>query len=415
MKKIVILMVLMAVGLCADPAKDFCGRAMALFEEEKGEEAKVLWEQAAGAGSAEAHYRLAYCYILPQDESRDHLVAAAKQGHAEALDSALEDLLFRGTALSRTRPKKALALYREAKAVNPSLELYNETNKVAVMEMCAELPPFDVDAFLEKYGVQDEDGIWPSYDVWELAEEASRGGRFGKPDPGLVFQLVARGGSVPAELEYAVRDFHAAWKAGTNRVFTIDDYVTSGAGMGYCSDRAHQKLEAELKQRLREMEARMELARADLLDPAHYAAFYFIECNVHNAEVHGGSGRAAWMLGSMMEQKSAYVELLEKAEKGWVPEGVGDPVSVTRELNRLRFELLEKLRDPKLERGSFFSPVPEATQLEESWRVWLCHADASPPLLHALNPTLKASEWSVHLAEHRIAQLKALLEDLENY
>ncbi len=415
MKKMVVLLLLGVLGAFAGSAEDLCSQAKALFEGEQGEAARVLWEKSAQAGSAEAHFRLAYCYVLPWNEYREHMVFAARHGHATALDSVLDDLLFRGNALWRTSPKEALAVYREAKAANSEMELFDEINKVEVMEMCAELPLFNVDAFLDKYGVQDEDGVWPCYDVWELAEEASRGGRFGNPDPELVFQLVARGGSVPAELEYAVRDFHAAWKAGTNKVFKIEEYVISGAGMGYCSDRVHSTLEKDLKQRLRELEKRMDAEAALLLDPAHYAAFYFFECNVYNAEVHGGSGRSAWMMDSMMEQKQAYVEMLEKAEKGWMPADVGDPDEVADELNRLYFHVLEKLSNKKLERSSFFAPIPEAVQFEECRRVWLRHADASPPLLHALNPWLPAAKWSIYLAELRIAQLKALLESIEDY
>lgn len=411
MKKTVALMVLVVGGVWADSGQDLCAPAKVLFEDQKGEEAKVLWEQAAKAGSAEAHFQLAYCFSIPRDEYREHMVYAARRGHAEALDHALDDLLFRADSLRRAKPKEALTLYRAAKAVNPALELYHECNTVAVLEMCAELPPFDVDDFLQKYGVKEEEGQW-DYGVWKLAEEASCGGRFGKPDPELVFQLVARGGGVPAELEYAVLDFHAAWKAGTNRVFTIDEYITSGAGAGFCANRERRRVEKELCERLEKLKKRLDGVADELLVTAQCAAFNHIEFNVFNIEVHEGSWSGAEMINSLVRQKTAYVELLEKAEAGWIPESMSDPVAVADELSGLYFKVLEALRDHK--RVFTSVPIPETAQVEEGRREWISHAEASPPLLHALNPMLKASEWRVYLDELRIAQLKVLLEAIQN-
>ena len=85
--------------------------------------------------------------------------------------------------------------------------------------------------------MKDEDGVPPYYDIWELAEEASKGGRFGKPDPELVFNLVMRGGSVPDEFESAVNEVYHNWKNGIVMQFCICDHVVSDVGIGYCSVR----------------------------------------------------------------------------------------------------------------------------------------------------------------------------------
>lgn len=397
----------MVTVVWAEPLDETVKKANQLFEARKGDEAKLLYEQAAQAGSVEAHFALAYQYILPPDQSISNLVYAAEKGHGEALECALDDLLFRAADLRRARPQMALELYRKAKQANPEISLYDETNTVSVLEMCAELPEFDVEAFITTYNLTDEEVAGSFYSVWELAEEASTGGRFGKPDPELVFQLVARGGSVPMELMYAVKDFHAAWKAGEVREFKIDDYVTSGVGMGFCASAKHEKLEQELSDRLDALAKRQDPKLAKLLIPSRYAAFYFIECNVHNAEVHGGSGRAAWMLNSMMEQKTAYVDMMEKAAEGWTPQVSLSLDDARNQLAELLWKLDEALRDPDLER-SMFSPYPEAVQIDESQRVWEKYADATLEYTYVANPKSNRDLLMVWLLEQRIEQLEEL-------
>ena len=217
--------------------EEILSQANALFEAGENLKAKELYLEAAKNGSAEAHFAIAYKYDVTREERIRHFSEAARKGHAEALEFALEELLFRANSLRIANPLKALNLYREAKRANPKLKLHNERSKLQIMKKCAEPKGFEVEEFLRKYNVKDEDGVPPYYDIWELAEEASKGGRFGKPDPELVFNLVMRGGSVPDEFESAVNEVYHNWKNGIVMQFCICDHVVSDVGIGYCSVR----------------------------------------------------------------------------------------------------------------------------------------------------------------------------------
>ncbi|MCB0369297.1 MAG: sel1 repeat family protein, partial [Bdellovibrionales bacterium] len=214
---------------CGGDYAEYLKQAEELVQAGDKESAKKFFEKAADKGSPEAHFALAYRYRVPREEGIYHFSEAAKKGHGKALGYALEYLLFRADSLEYADPKGALALYYKAKKANPDLDLYDEENKLRIMKMCAEAGDFDSEAFCKKYDIQPHSNE-TLYHVWQIAEEASRGGRFGKPDPELVFQIVIRGGWVPAEVQYAVEETYKNWKNGEVKEFNICDYITSGAG-----------------------------------------------------------------------------------------------------------------------------------------------------------------------------------------
>ena len=217
--------------------EEYLLEANKIYESGDKEAARRLYLKAANKGSAEAHFEIAYKYIVTSEESIYHLSEAAKKGHGRALGYALEKLLFRANSLRQADPQGALSLYYQAKKANPNINIYDEANKLKIMKMCAEPKEFDVEKFMKEYGVEDEDGEYPFYDVWELAEEASRGGRFGEPDPELVFNLVIRGSWVPAEMKYAVEEFYNYWKSDIVKEFDVCDYITSRGGISYCASK----------------------------------------------------------------------------------------------------------------------------------------------------------------------------------
>jgi tetratricopeptide (TPR) repeat protein len=225
----------------SDPldAEQLVAAADALCLADQYDLAKPLYQQAARDGNPDAHFALAYRYRCTREEGIHHFSQAAEQGHPQALKFAIEYLLFRADSLTHADPQRAMELYHAAKAANPSATWLNEKGDVRIMEMCCEAPAFDADAFIAQYGIT-EDELARPYAVWQLAEEASRGGRFGQPDPDLVFNLVIRGGSVPAELGGAVHDVHANWTRGVVEEFNIDNYVTSKYGLGFCAGRAKE-------------------------------------------------------------------------------------------------------------------------------------------------------------------------------
>jgi hypothetical protein len=213
------------------------------------ESARIAFEKAAELGSAEAHFALAYKFVNSPEQSAYHFAEAAKRGHQEALDRALDKLFFMARNLMVGNPKEALEVYRLAVNANAAVRWPRYRN-IDTVRKCAEAGAFDADAFIDAHGLaQEHDTSYLGfYHVWELAEDAAAGGRFGPPNAELVLHLVCRGGVVPAEVEFAVSTVHAQWKAGKAPDFNICNNVSSRIGIGYCSGRHDLEVAERLSQ-----------------------------------------------------------------------------------------------------------------------------------------------------------------------
>ncbi len=118
---------------------------------------------------------LLFLYPITFAQNNEKLLfESARQGNQDDLETVLDILLFRANSLKRADPKLALEIYNDAKKVNPEIEIYGES----ILEMCAEPNDFDVENFLIKYGITGKEYYSKRYGIWQLAEEASRGGRF---------------------------------------------------------------------------------------------------------------------------------------------------------------------------------------------------------------------------------------------
>ena len=376
------------------------------YEAGRKEEAKELYQKAADLGSVEGHFRLAYQYVLPRNESIAHYVAAARKGHEEALGYVLEELLFRGESLRNTDPAEAMAVYKAAKKVNPDIQLYNEAMKVKIMTFCLKAPDFDSVEFLSKYGVEDDDDEYPFYDVWELAEEASRGGRFGTPDPGLVFNLVIRGGNVPAEFEYAIEDVYSNYVNGVVREFNISKYVTSGIGVSHCAMRSNERVEKKRVLLVQQLADNQPEINPSCFQLAYDASVRFIEIKARWEEGHGGSGRGAWILNSEMDQKADFLSTLESFQGGLVPvssEGIQQLDKQLIEITRRVIILLGEEEEP--------DPIlPTVMQIEILDLQWKSMVDAVTHLLLQINPEVDEEVWKCWLTTQRIGQLDSVIQ-----
>ena len=207
------------------------------FADRHAEKAIQLYRIASNMNCMDAHMRIALKFSsISRKERIFHLSEAAKMGNSEALEYVLDELLFRANSLEYANPLLAYQIYKTAKSVNSKLFLYYEDEKVTTMKRCVEFGPFDANAFIEKYGIREKTENDP-YFVWEIAEDVSRGGRFGIPDFKLVFQLICRGGCVPAELMGAVDRSYYYINHNLEFVFDICDYISSRTGQSYCESR----------------------------------------------------------------------------------------------------------------------------------------------------------------------------------
>jgi uncharacterized protein YecT (DUF1311 family) len=378
--------------------------------------AKELYLIAARNGSPDAHFALASRYVIDEAESIHHFSEAARKGHQEALDYALDKLLFRAGSLKHADPARALAIYREAKLNNPGLRLHERLFAETIMELCVEPKPFDVKAFVERYGMEEYleyDDHSFGYHVWQLAEEASRGGRFGAPDPELVFNLVMRGGVVPAEFVTAVLWAHRNWKNGTVEEFNICDHITSGVGGTHCALREAAEASTQWISTLDRLEEKFgEDLRQPLAD-ASRAAFHFIERKAADEEGYDGTGRVSSIVASEIRQKFAYLDLIEKVSDGMVPESAESLAKAEQELGSTYEKILVSIGVNEETGYDTYLYRLSPSGLREVQDLWIQHRDASAKLFALLSPSIGEDRWKSWLTEKRIAELKQVIELLE--
>lgn len=373
-----------------------------LYQAGNKEAAKLHYIQAAKLGSAEAHFAIAYYYVVSKDESIYHFAEAAKLGHEKALEYTLDNLFFRADSLTLANPQKALEIYEQAKQNNPALKLYHEEEIIKTLKMSIEPGDFDALAFIKKYNLPKDNN--ELYSVWSLAEEASKGGRFGEPSPKLILQLVSRGGFVPTELQSAVKETYDNWKHGIVKEFNICDHITSGAGQGFCAARAEHAIQQQQELKLAQIAKNFDKPTQELFKTAHLAANRFINAKALNEEKHEGSGRDAWIIESRMNQEAEYLALIEKIIQGFNPTVQDDYKHADQKLNTTYSKVCEQLKQ-----NTKNNELPKPQDIRAVQRLWLTYRDYSAQLFSAINPTISQELWKTWLTEIREKQLKNIL------
>lgn len=383
-----------------DGVQDLLEQARQAREAGEDNKAKELYLKAAETGSAEAHFEVAYCCTLTPEEQIYHFSEAAKQGHEKALGYALDDLFFRADSLEHANPQRAFEIYQQAKKANPNIDVFGEE----VLQMSVEPGPFDWQAFCTKYDVPPHSD--DPYHVWKIAEEASRGGRFGNPDPKLILQLVSRGGVVPAELESAVKKAYKNWKKGTVKEFNIRNHVTSGLGAAFCSAR-------EANQAKKEQDKRLSIIRQklnDKLDKAYMSAVNFIESKAANEECNsGGTLSTAFRITSETEQKDEYISMIEKVCSGYKPSLKNSFADADRKLNETYKKLISNLKKrSETIKEDYDTGMPTVAGVRDDQRWWIEYRDATIELFRTINPDVPADIWKSWLTEIRELQLRKI-------
>lgn len=380
--------------------------AYELYDEGRKEEAKVLFLEAAKNGNAEAHFYLGYAYVLDEEERTFRYEQAALGGHEQALPRYLEAVFLRSESIEKTDPIKALEVYRKAKKLNPNLSFYNEESIVELLNYAAELPPRTKDSFYQQYNIEKSSH---SYHVWELAEQASvKNEVFGEPDPELIFWLIVHGGSVPAEKGAAIEDFYRHWKNGKVVRFDICDYVTSGSGMGYCSSRAAKVAESKRAEALASFTQSIPTDKHALVNKAYKETEQFISLKARLEEMHGGSGRSAWVSGSIQSQKDDYLVFLKKVVDGFSGSVNTKFAETDRQLNKTYKQVMAMLK-----KAPSYPEIPAPEELRKVQRQWIKYRDANTKLLSTLSND--ETDWSNWLTNERVKQLRDLAKNLEIY
>ena len=403
--KLPVLIIVIGLASCSQSPEQLVAEAEKAYEAQDEEKARELYQKAADMGNAEAHFNLAYGFSMSHGERTYHFTEAAKQGHEEGLRHALEYMFFRAGDLTTADPEKALALYSSIKEKYPSITIFNEEVYVATLQKAMEPGPFDAKAFIQRYAIK-EDEINTHYGVWELAEEASRGGRFGKPDPKLVLQLISRGGYVPAELEEAIDSAYVNWKGNTIFEFNICNFITSSVGLTYCSIREEEKANKEFEQRINQMATRLKNNTGPELRNAFDIASQFIEEKAAQEEMHGGSGHAMWQARSVVAQKSEYLDLIEKINSRFDRDTIihiADSSAIMNTTYRKVLTILEK--EPLYD----FNTELTAKGVASTQKFWVKHRQTSAIFFSRLNPSVSPQQWQNWLTARRMNDFRDIL------
>ena len=377
----------------------------------KLENAQKFLELAANYNHAEAHYSLGYeFYSFSTEKKVFHLVEASNLGHEKAVKEMLEILFYRAKNIRTANPKLAYITFKKALKVNPNLGVHYS---IETLRKCVEVPDFDLDAFIKKYNIKDVNYLG-GYDVWKLAEEASKGaGRFRDSDPNLVFQLVMRGGFAPAEMINAVDDIYPKWKKGIVETFKICDYTTSSYGTGYCAGVRSVELEIELEHNINKLAMLIDAQYQVQFMKTIQLAFEFIDYKTLYEEQHGGRGREQWRLDSNEEQKREYLKLITQLLIN------GDELSM--EIYNIDYEGLQNIYFKMACNRLKKYPIDETDlsinvdQMKKGQQHWLNFRNSSAQLINYLTPHNEKEEVMNYLNKKRINDLQFIIEFNKNY
>ncbi len=352
-------------------------------------------------------------------------VCSAKQGNEYALQTVLMTLggVRGGMAID---PGFALAVYEAATSNNPDLHtLYEDRGtkpetslhrEFALIKLAAACPPLDVEGFLRQHAVPESSLDESPYAIWQLAEDAAKGKRFGKPNAELAFQLVLRGGGSFDERAAAIRQSHAAWKSAGKQRFSLESCLSSPAGIRYLKQRNKSKPPVPSPELLRK-EIRNPSAQV-LLEKACEAHAFFIS---ENARIFcGDEGFYSWEANSAAyrtQSMSGYLEMVRSVLKGFKPKKETVAGDADLRLNAKYKRAIECLGNAEAmpeanagaeTAGQFFYRDAEA--LKKVQRAWLAVRDKSALLFHELSPAASVEDWKAWLTETRTNDLPSFKE-----
>lgn len=319
----------------------------------------------------------------------------------------LDRYLYRGNSLTDVHPKETLIIYRQYLKESGTEENSGLKN---FLSKCAEVPDLNIKKFCLKYKIDliDEKFSTEPYYVWQLAEEASvSSGRFGEPDPKLILQLILRGGEVPAEFVSAVNDFYEYYKEDQVQEFRIDDYVTSGYGINFCSVRIEDKKNQQIKDRITQVASTINKENQEKYLAVMDSYSAFIEEKIWSEEGNDGSGYITWALNSKYDQYDNILNLLEqviKKEETTFPEKSFDELKI--ELDELLKKRDELLKINRIHGWNFNITFDGEQQIDFLWNTYKKQmfefADAQFNELNALG----VKKW---IYSKRIEEIKQLI------
>ena len=174
--------------------------------------------------------------------------------------------------------------------------------------------------------------------------------------------------------------------------------------MAFCASRTDDKDEQDRNAKLKVIGQKLSERSRKLLNGDYALAVRFIEAKASNEEGHGGSGRGAWVIGSQMEQKNAYLDMVEKVIAGFKPSPKSSFVEADRKLNETYKKVIGALK----KRVNDYD-IPRVDDVRAVQRLWIPYRDATVKLFMAIDPAVGEDAWKSWVTEVREAQLRGIL------
>lgn len=394
-------------------------QAIKIYEAGYKDVAKEIFLELSKKGDYNADFELYYRYRNSPEDSYKYLRNAAINGHKEAMDYFLDMTIYRAETFKRSNPKDALIVYKEYMKKAKKEHDEKALKQLDFITKCAEVPTLNAREFCEKYGLLYEDNEIQNewYYIWQLAEEASReDGRFGKPDPTLILQLIICGGFVPAETTSAINEFYEYYKKGEVHEFKIENYVTSGFGINFCSMREQEKIDNLFNERINTLKKSIKIDNQECFENSITSYFTFIDTKIWKEECHDGSGYIAWAHESSNKQKNELLEYIEQLFANSTPASNNKNISeLTFELNQLieKRNALPPSEDGSLIQGSKFSVSLDDMKNVDS--LWQTYKDNMSEFIRLQFGSENCEEINKWILQKRIEDLQAVLESYYIY
>ena len=402
--------IVMVTSFTKKEETDLLEKAKSLLEHKKINEAKKIYIQLAKKGNINAHIFLGDArYNNSEKNKLFHLKEAAKLGHQESLIMVLAILLYNANSLKNAKPKEAYYIYKLAKKANPKIILSSVDNEKEemILQMCSEVPDLNVDKFIRKYKIKIKSDLPHDeiYNVWELAEQASRkGGRFGTPNPLLTLQLIIRGGRVWDEFTAAVYDFYRYWKENKVVEFDICKYITSGSGGNYCIQREIPRWERRYRHNLNKISTGLTKNQIKQLNLTFSLCREYLKLKAWQEEGHDGSGYIQWIEESIHKQINTFFINLEKIKNGFIPESVPSLKKSKIKLKQVYNQILKLVKNHRV-RGHFSI---EEVDIIEVQKAWIIYNDQMSKLCSSISKEKNIDFWKSWLTASRIESLNEI-------
>lgn len=356
--------------------------------------------------------------VPEQSEPEDYATTlrnAALNGQEDEMKYFLETTVFCAGSFTHSNPQDALFVYKEfLKANNISEE--DRKKEIDFLSRCAEIPPLDARQFCEKYGLlyEYEDIKNEPYYVWQLAEEASReGGRFGSPDPLLVLQLIIAGGQVHMEFEYAFNDFYEYYKNNEVHEFKIDNYVTSGYGINFCTVRRQGGIDESIDGRVNNLKMSLRVEDRELFQQAIQAYFAFVDTKIWNEEGHDGSGWLTWAYDSANGQKEELLDYLERLPASpTISSDAAELSDLILQLDELKEQRNALIGDGRIHGRHFTITLDDILETDALWQTYIDSMIAFIDRQYGSETSLEMTGW---IYQNRIEDIQNVIVLYRDY